>query len=57
MDKLFVHLLAPLGVKRRPTTIAEAVATYRKARDRAEGRFGRIVSRELDVAVASALGE
>jgi hypothetical protein len=52
LDKLLEHLLAPLGVKRRPSSIATAIASYRDARDRAEQRLGVTVRRDLEVAVA-----
>jgi hypothetical protein len=55
LDKLHGHLLAPLGVERPPSSVAEAVASYRVARNRAEARFGRSVSREVERAVAPAL--
>ena len=55
LEKLFVHLLAPLGAERAPSSIAEAVAWYRAGRDRAERRFGTAVSRRLEQAVAPAL--
>jgi hypothetical protein len=55
LDKLHAHLLAPLGVEQPPSSVAEAVASYRAARDRAERRFGRAVSREVERAVAPAL--
>jgi hypothetical protein len=57
LDKLFGHLLAPLQVQRRPSSIAEAVAAYRAARRRAERRFGVAVGRELEAVVAPAVGE
>jgi hypothetical protein len=55
LDKLFEHILAPLGVERRPSSVAEAVTAYRTARRRAEERFGCHVPRELETAVAPAL--
>ena len=55
LEKLHGHLLAPLGVGAAPSSIGEAVVTYREARDRAERRFGVTVSRELEGAVAPAL--
>lgn len=55
LDKLFRHLLAPLGVAEPPSSIVEAVASYREARGDAERRFGVIVGRELEVAVAPSL--
>ena len=54
LDKLFGHLLAPLGVQRRPSSVTEAIASYREARDRAEQQFGVVVRRELETAVAPA---
>jgi predicted nucleotidyltransferase len=57
LAKLFDHLLAPLGVKLPPSSISEAVAGYRAARDRAERRFDRVVRREVEAAVAPALAD
>jgi hypothetical protein len=57
LDKLFDHLLAPLGVKRRPSAITDAIASYQDARDQAEERFGVTVSRDLEAAVAPAFAE
>ena len=54
LDKLFDHLLWPLGVERRPSSILDAIALYRAARDRAETRFGAVVDRELEHAVSPA---
>ncbi|MGB2876034.1 MAG: nucleotidyltransferase domain-containing protein [Gaiellaceae bacterium] len=56
LTKLFAHLLAPLGVSERPGSIADAVASYRAARRCAERRFGRSVRRDVEAAVAPALG-
>lgn len=55
LEKLFRHLLAPLGVGQRPASVAAAVAAYRDARGRAERRFGLQVPRELESEVASTL--
>jgi hypothetical protein len=55
LEKLFVHLLGPLGVPRQPFSIAEAVEAYLAARDGAERRFGVTVRREVEQAVAPAL--
>jgi len=55
LEKLFPHLLAPLGAERAPSSIAEAVVSNRAGRDRAEQRFGTAVSRRLEQAVAPAL--
>jgi hypothetical protein len=55
LEKLHGHLLAPLGVRAAPTTIGEAVSSYRAARARAEHRFGVEVPREVEAAVLPAL--
>jgi hypothetical protein len=55
LEKLHGHLLAPLGAGAAPSSIGEAVVTYREARERAQRRFGVTVSRELEDAVAPAL--
>jgi hypothetical protein len=55
LDKLFHHLLEPLGVERRPSSIADAIANYQEARDHAEQRFGTTVRRDLEAAAAPAL--
>jgi hypothetical protein len=55
LQKLTVHLLAPLGSTRVPTSIAEAVASYRAARDRAERELWVHVPRELERVVAPRL--
>jgi hypothetical protein len=55
LKKLFGHLLVPLGAKRRPRSIAAAVAEYRAARAQAEARFAVVVDRGLEAAVAPAL--
>jgi nucleotidyltransferase-like protein len=55
LEKLLEHLLGPLGVQVQPASITEAVEWYLAARDRAERRFGRVVSREVEEAVAPSL--
>jgi hypothetical protein len=55
LEKLFGNLLGPLGAPRMPSSVAEAVAAYLVARDRAEERLGVSVSRRLELAVAPAL--
>jgi hypothetical protein len=55
LEKLFVHLLRPLGVDRVPSTVAEAVELYRLARDALAVRLGCTISRELEAEVARAL--
>lgn len=55
LEKLFGHLLAPLGVGTKPSSVREAVAAYRAARARAEDLLGVTVPRELELAVAPAL--
>jgi hypothetical protein len=55
LRKLHDNLLGPLGGEAVPSSIAEAVAAYRAARDRAEHRFGRSVRRGVEAAVAPVL--
>lgn len=55
LEKLHGHLLGPLGAQATPSSVADAVVKYRAGRDRAEARFGRTVSRELERAVAPSL--
>jgi hypothetical protein len=55
LEKLFGHLLRPLGGDRVPSSVAEAVSSYRRARDMAERRFSRAVRREVEAAVVPAL--
>jgi hypothetical protein len=55
LEKLFGHLLAPLGVDAPPSSVAEAVDSYLAARQRAERRFGRSVNRAVEQAVAPSL--
>jgi hypothetical protein len=55
LRKMYEHLLSPLGVQAAASTIGEAVAAYRDARRRAEGRFGVRVPRLLEDEVLPAL--
>jgi predicted nucleotidyltransferase len=55
LEKLFEHLLGPLGATNNPGSVAEADAVYRDARAAAERRFGCEVPRELEAAVADAV--
>ena len=55
LRKLHGNLLGPLGAEAVPSSIGEAVAAYRAARERAECRFGRSVQREVETAVAPVL--
>jgi hypothetical protein len=54
LEKMFDHLLSPLGVVSRPSSLVEAIAQYRDARDTVEKRFGVAVARELEFAVSPA---
>jgi hypothetical protein len=54
LQKLFEHLLLPLGVRRRPSSILGAIGQYRDARHRAERQFGVAVRRELEHAASTA---
>ena len=56
LRRLHEHLLWPLGVETAPSSVADAVATYRHHREAAERRFGCSVSRALEGAVAPVLG-
>ena len=55
LDKLFAHLLGPLGVSARPSTIGQAVDAYREAREHLETKLGVTVPRDLENEVAPAL--
>lgn len=55
LKKLHGHLLGPLDVEATPTSIAQAVESYLAARDRAERRFGRVISRDVEQAVVPSL--
>jgi hypothetical protein len=55
LEKLFVNLLGPLGAEKPPSSIAEAIASYRAVRNAAERRFGRTVRRDVEAAVAPVL--
>ena len=58
LEKMFDHLLAPLGADEPPSTLEEAAETYRSARDRREREFGirvdRVREREVLPLVSSA---
>jgi hypothetical protein len=55
LEKLFEHLLGPLGATARPSTIGEAVDAYREAREQLEVKVGVTVPREVEKEVAPAL--
>jgi hypothetical protein len=57
LEKLFVHLLRPLGVDRVPSSVVDAVELYRPARDALATRLGCVVSPALEAEVARALRE
>ena len=48
LRKMHQHLLRPLGVERRPESVADAVAAYTVARAEAEERLGVTVRRALE---------
>jgi hypothetical protein len=56
LEKLFAHLLRPLGVERAPSSVAEAVELYRPARDDLAARVGCLIAPVLEAEVAPALG-
>jgi hypothetical protein len=55
LEKLFDHLLQPLGADRVPTSVADAVELYRPARDALAARLGCVISPALETEVAPAL--
>ncbi len=55
LAKLYEHLLAPLGVSEPPSTLGQAVASYRYARDASERRLGYTVARTAEQVVAPVL--
>jgi hypothetical protein len=55
LQKLFEHLLRPLGAERPPTSVAGAVDAYRSLRARAEEELGLPIPRELEREVAPVL--
>jgi len=55
LEKLFVHLLRPLGVDRVPSSVPDAIELYRPARDAQAARFGRPIAPALEAEVAPAL--
>jgi hypothetical protein len=57
LDKLFVHILHPMGVEIRPQSLDGAVSSYLVARDRFEGEFGVSVPRALEHEVMLTLRE
>lgn len=48
LDKLWRHLLRPLGVSEPPASLDVALSSYLEARSEAERRFGVEVSRRLE---------
>jgi hypothetical protein len=55
LAKLHQHLLAPLGVRARPATLGQALASYRTARRCCEQRLHRQVSRAVEQTVSPVL--
>jgi len=55
LEKLFQHLLAPLGAEAPPTSVADAVSTYLRLRDALERRFEVEVPRVLERAALPSL--
>jgi hypothetical protein len=54
LDKLWRHLLSPLGVARPPSTLARALKSYLRARQAAEAELGIEVPRVLEREVRKA---
>ena len=57
LRKMFGHILEPMGISRRPTSIDDAIATYRHARAALERTFGSAVPRTIEQAVYPAVSE
>jgi hypothetical protein len=55
LEKLYQHLLAPLGAEQAPLAVPAAVTAYRHVRAEAERHFAVQVPRNLEHAVASAV--
>jgi Nucleotidyltransferase domain len=55
LGMLFDHLLEPLGADVPPVSVADAIHTYRTARERAEDHFGVRVPRQLESEIVSSL--
>jgi hypothetical protein len=55
LEKLFVHLLQPLGVERVPSSVVEAVELYRPPRDALAARLGCVIPLALEAEVAPVL--
>jgi Nucleotidyltransferase domain len=56
LQKLFDHLLGPLGAEQPPPSPADAVASYLELRERAERELGVAVARDLEDEALLALG-
>jgi hypothetical protein len=56
LQKLFDHLLGPLGAEQPPASPADAVGSYLELRERAERELGVTVARELEYEALPALG-
>jgi hypothetical protein len=56
LEKLYEHLLAPLGVRETPESLPAAIAAYGEARAQAEQRLGIQVPRDLEDEVLPTLG-
>jgi Nucleotidyltransferase domain len=55
LQKMFDHILHPMGVEIPPASLDAAVVSYLAARDRLERRFGVVVPRALEREVVRAL--
>jgi hypothetical protein len=56
LEKLFEHLLEPLGAEKPPPSPADAVTSYLELRERAERELGVAVARDLEDEALLALG-
>jgi hypothetical protein len=57
LQKMFDHILHPMGVETPPASLDAALASYLAARDRLERRFDVVVPRALEREVVRALRE
>ena len=55
LDKMFSHILQPMGAQSRPDSLDNAVASYLVVREQLERSFGVFVPRALEREVVRAL--
>jgi hypothetical protein len=55
LDKMWVHILAPMGAESSPVSLDDALADYLAGRDRLERRFDVAMPRTLEIEVRPVL--